>query len=292
MEMSQTQRSALQLFKVEHQRHLLPLRMRMKMLRRLRGRLWRDDSRNNKRDPSRYHKDGLMSLPVEIRLQIWRELVGGKLFHMIITPSFDLKCFPYQEFVKDDWGVARHRPYFRDGLVSRWRGRVANEAFHVSYLQKVPFHTLSLLLTSRSIHSEAIGVLYGSNVFHINMLQTLPAMVRATGPRVKTIKTIHIDLNVRLIHSKDLGSSSDSQYNRWIKNWDLFARELSGLQHLRLDIWGCAPHRDFHRNDLEPLLKLRGLQSFRLAIWHLEGDAQELSIEGPMEKYFQAQICG
>ncbi|KAI4214794.1 MAG: hypothetical protein L6R36_009416 [Xanthoria steineri] len=264
------------------------------MFRGLRRRLLKDDSRNNKSDTSRYLKDGLMGLPVEIRLQIWRELIGGKLCHMIITPSFALKCFPYQEFVKDEWGVTRHRAYSRDGLVSRCQGRVANEACHVSYLQKVPFRTLSLLLTSRSIHSEAIGVLYGSNVFHINMLQTLPAVVRAMGPHVETIKTIHVDLNVRQIPSKNPGSSSESEYNSWIKKWDLFARELSGLQHLRLDIWGCAPHRVFHRSDLEPLLKLRGLQSFRLAIWHLEGDAeaQKLPISDPMEKYFQAQICG
>lgn len=266
--------------------------MRTEMFRRLRRRLLKDGSCNSNGDTSQYLKDGLMGLPVEIRLQIWRELIGGKLYHMITTPSFALKCFPYHEFVKDEWGVARHRAYFRDSLVSRCQGRVADDACHVSYLQKVPFRTLSLLLTSRSIHSEAIGVLYASNVFHINMLQTLPAMVRAMGPRVKTIKTIHIDLNVRQIPSKNPGSSSESESNSWIKKWDLFARELSGLQHLRLDIWGCAPHRDFHRNHLEPLLKLRGLRSFRLAIWHLEGDAQELSISGPMEKYFQAQICG
>lgn len=212
---------------------------------------------------------------------------------MIVTPTYALKCYPCREFSKDEWGVAQLGLYSRDGLSSRCQGGVANEACYVSYLQKVPFHTLSLLLTSRSIYSEAIGVLYGSNVFQIDKLHTLQAMVRAMGPRVKTIKTVHIDFNMWQIRSRNVDSTYDSAYDSWIKKWDLFAREFSGLQHLRLDIWGCAPHRDFHRNDLEPLFKLRGLKSFRLAIWHHRGDAegQELAISGPMERYFHDKIC-
>ncbi|KAL8648727.1 MAG: hypothetical protein Q9226_005876 [Calogaya cf. arnoldii] len=213
---------------------------------------------------------------------------------MKVTGTYDLKCCPCQEFTKDKWGVARLAPYSRNGLTMRCQWDDFNKAECVSYLQKVPFSTLTILLASRSIHSEALGVLYGSNIFHIDMLQVLPAMVRVMGPRMKMIKTIHIDLNVWQIRLKDEKLTYDDAYESWVKKWDVFAKEFSSLLHLRLDIWGVAPNRDFHRHDLEALLKLSGLKTFRLAIWHQRGDVegQELPISGPIERYFQGRICG
>ncbi|KAL8853009.1 MAG: hypothetical protein Q9221_002157 [Calogaya cf. arnoldii] len=266
----------------------------MRTFKRLRRKITNREQYDDRRDAPQRRKNGLMRLPVEIRLQIWRELIGGKLCHMAVTGTYGLECYPCQEFTKDESGVAKLAPYSRDGLTMRYKGEFTDEAEHISYLQKVPFYTLSILLTSRAIHSEALGVLYGSNTFHIDVLQTLPAMVRVMGPRMKMIKTIHIDLNVWHIRLKDNDSTYDEVYESWIKKWDLFAKEFSGLQHLRLDIWGVAPNRDFHRNDLEALLKLSGLKTFRLAIWHHRGDAedQELPISGPIERFFQDRICG
>ncbi|KAL8887547.1 MAG: hypothetical protein Q9215_004889 [Flavoplaca cf. flavocitrina] len=267
----------------------------MKIVERLRRKFRTQNSEGGDQITSQSQNDRLMRLPVEVRLQIWRELIGGKLCHMVVTRTYSLRCYPCREFIKDEWGVAQLRPYTRDGLSTRCQGGVGSEACYVSYLQKVPFNTLSLLLTSRAINSEAIGILYSDNVFHVDNLQTLHAIVREIGPRMKMIKTVHIDLNVWQIRLKKVDSVYDSAYNSWIKKWDLFAREFSGLQHLRLDIWGCAPYRDFAASDLEePLLKLQGLKSFRLAIWHHRSDAegQELLNSGPMERYFQDRICG
>ncbi|KAL8671051.1 MAG: hypothetical protein Q9168_004444 [Polycauliona sp. 1 TL-2023] len=264
----------------------------MKTFKRLRDRIAdRESFRGEKRTTQRPKID-LMSLPVEIRLQIWEELIGGKLCHMVVTSTYTLKCYPCREFSKDTWGTTEFR---RNGLMRKCPGGARDgEACHVSYLKRVPFHTLSLFLTSHSIHSEGLGVLYGQNVFHINQLQTLQAMINGMGPRIRKIKTFHIELNAWQICLKKKDTKYDSAYDSWIKKWELFAREFTGLQNLRLDVWGCAPNRDFWRSDLEPLLKLKGLKSFRFCLWHHKVDieGQQLPISEPIERYYQERICG
>ncbi|KAL8860173.1 MAG: hypothetical protein Q9178_003437 [Gyalolechia marmorata] len=265
----------------------------MTRFERLRCRLM-SRKRRSKEPTTQSHNGPLARLPIEIRLQIWREVIGGNLCHMMIdSKSHALKCFLCRDFSKKQWNVRKRSLNYRELGTARCRGGVRNEPCYVSYPQKMSFHASSLLLTSRAVHSEALQVLYESNVFDINDLQIVQAMVRRMGSHVSTIKTVRIDLNVWQIRLKDVKSRYNSAYDNWVRKWELLAGEFSNLQHLRLDIWGCAPWRDFHKEDLEPLLKLRGLKTFYLAIWHHRGDAndQDLEISAPIERYFQNNIC-
>lgn len=239
----------------------------------------------------------LSRLPLEIRLQIWEEVVGNRLLHLVLDPSCPhngtLKCFPCGAFYKNPAPLENKLPNGGDAS-PRCQGSQQAPCFF-SGPATAPFSALSMLLSCRQIYNEAIELVYVTNTLNIDNLEILQLAIKAMGPRISSISTVHVNTAMWKINCYEVTRFSPMAYREWAKFWQLLAERMSGLEHLRLDIYGTS-RTGFSKRDLEPLLQLRGLQSFDLALWqdtkeqHLHG--QGSTVVGPMQTIIRSHICG
>ncbi|KAL8709784.1 MAG: hypothetical protein Q9220_005570 [cf. Caloplaca sp. 1 TL-2023] len=202
----------------------------------------------------------LFRLPVEIRLQVWKEIVGGNLFHMPPRSQNDsLRCYVCKDFRSDMTSNQAAR-------YPRCQGTQQEPCFF-SRPGKIPIRAMSLLLTCRQIYAEAADVLYSTNVFNIDEPFTLETMTRVVGSKTASIRIVHVNYAMWRIRANEHREALKPACGDWIRFWRLLAEGFQGLQYLRLDIYGTSNLGILDQEDLEPLLKLQGLQRFDLAVW-------------------------
>lgn len=239
----------------------------------------------------------LSRLPLEIRLQIWREVVGSELLHMVIRWSppqkNSLKCFSCRAYYQNPIPPANVTPN-RVDVYPRCQGSQQEPCFFAGPATTA-YDASSLLLSCRQIYNEASHLLYTTNTFNIDSLEVLQAIITVFGPRLNSISAVHVSTAMWKIHCVEVNRLSVAAFEEWKKFWHLMAERMTGLQHLRLDICGTS-RAGLEKRDLEPLLQLRGLKSFDLALWQDSKDqglpGQGSTVVGPMQTIIRSHACG
>ncbi|KAI4269088.1 MAG: hypothetical protein LQ337_007484 [Flavoplaca oasis] len=240
----------------------------------------------------------LQRLPLEIRLQIWREVLGGNLFHMGIDIGGDgwrrqtqyLGRYLCRDFSTD----------MASASCPRCQGSQAEPCFFVGpEIAPFRFKPLSLLLTCKQVHDEAVGFLYSANTFNFDYEGVLFQFLALDAKRhIHHIRTVHVNAAMWRIVTPEM----DPDYNvahpalgrgeRWTEFWPLLLK-FEGLQHVRLDIYGTAKD-GLRMEHLEPILQLRGLKTFDLAIWRVvcrpDGPKQDLALSLPLQESIRRSV--
>ncbi|KAL8839759.1 MAG: hypothetical protein Q9170_001630 [Blastenia crenularia] len=233
----------------------------------------------------------LYKLPPEIRLKIWREVVGDSLLHLTLVHSSPRRCllrsFSCRAFDKTTNTEGKDTP-------PRCQGSQKKPCFFSGPTEN-PFSAVSFLLTSRQIYTEAVDLLYSTNAINVDALEPLQIFITWIGQRVQSIQTVHVNIALWRIRHRDISKVSEVAFAEWKQFWELLVGNFTDLQHVRLDIYGTS-HAGLQHADLQPLLGLRGLKSFNLAVWRdtdEEGSAgQDLALSQSLEAYVRGHVYG
>ncbi|KAL8804438.1 MAG: hypothetical protein Q9182_002543 [Xanthomendoza sp. 2 TL-2023] len=234
-------------------------------------------------------------LPLEIRLQIWREVLGGNLFHIAFDKTQNaLHCYLCQDF---STGVHSHG----EDKYPRCQGSLREPCFFYSrpicffsHGEKYAFRAMSFLLTCRQIYTEAMDILYSTNVFNIDDSTTLLGLMAPPFSHFRHIQTMHVNVAMWKIRCSDITEVAVTPplYSVWTEFWATLAK-FSGLRHLRLDVYGTS-RAGFQKEDLEPLLQLKGLKTFDLAVWRdTDGPnytRQDITVSIPLRDFIRSSI--
>ncbi|MCJ1466987.1 hypothetical protein MMC07_005609 [Pseudocyphellaria aurata] len=125
---------------------------------------------------------------------------------------------------------------------------------------------IALLQTCRQIYLEAINVLYTTNIFDIDHLQTLIYLSKSIPPQqFATISTLHVSWPVTY-HAASYHGQVDSM-NDWERVCHVVATKMPGLRHFKVSLSHNAPLSIREESDqdwIKPLLEIRGLRTFNL----------------------------
>ncbi len=215
----------------------------------------------------------LTKLPLEIRLQIYEYVLGGNLLHLVHIPRriAHIRC--------------RH-PEPSDPLR---KCRPASRTPLNPWLRGVSTANLALLKTCRQIYCEGIEVLYASNAFDVNDLNTFVSFARSIMPkRLASIKTLHL--------SWDLTSNvwryghADS-HQLWKHFWRIVAEQMHGLRELVLRLKRGSSGVKISRYEpwVRPMCEVRGLRSARVEVEH--GEKEEADARA-LVKYLEKALRG
>ena len=197
----------------------------------------------------------LQKLPIELRILIYSHAIGNDRFRLITIP----------------WKVVAAPD--SDGNLS-----MTQEHFHftpeIARPKRLPSNGNALLMTCRQVYSEAVDLLYSGNAFVLHDLQTLATFAESVPrQRLDAIRKLEIYYSpvtsIAYQHERtkhyDLPDDLD-----WI--WGI----VIGMQALRdLSIILEAYSQDDEDGEacevrrLKPLLRLRGLSTFRLELTYL-----------------------
>ncbi|KAL9598170.1 MAG: hypothetical protein Q9219_004667 [cf. Caloplaca sp. 3 TL-2023] len=234
----------------------------------------------------------LARLPLEIRLKIWREVVGDSLLHLTLVQSIirtaTLRCFPCRAFHTDTNAPTPtgQTPY------PRCQGSQKEPCFFSGPAEH--FGALSLLLSSRQIYTEAVDLLYSTNIINIDSLEPLQMFIKWVGQRVTSIRTVHVNIAMWRIRCREVSRIDECAFAEWAQFWQLLGEWFTGLQFVRLDIYGTS-HAGLNQADLQPLLGLEDLKTFDLSVWRDTngGDlaGQDTALSRPLEAFVRASVC-
>ncbi|CAO1602420.1 hypothetical protein XANCAGTX0491_006031 [Xanthoria calcicola] len=253
----------------------------------------------------------LQGLPLEIRLQVWEEVLGGNLFHVTAETPRSTQMCDIDEAQPSPW--RRQTPSLgrylcrnfsmdttSDGKASypRCLGSQAEPCFF-SGPEVTAFNPLSLLLACRQIHDEAVVLLYSANTFNFDHELTLSQFMSLdTRRHFSHIRTVHVSTAMWRISRWEFApiytaASVAPIREPWIRLWPLLM-EFEKLMHIRLDVCGTSKH-GLQMEDLEPILQLRGLHTFDLAIWRdvsgPDSPKQDLVVSGPLQESIRSSVC-
>ncbi|KAL8658760.1 MAG: hypothetical protein Q9226_000785 [Calogaya cf. arnoldii] len=257
----------------------------------------------------------LERLPLEIRLQIWEEVLGGNLFHMTADPPQQIPLLEYFESCDGRDGWRRQTQHFgryicrkfstdiastEKASYPRCQGSQAEPCFFMGpEVAPFRFKPMSLLLTCRQIYNEAVGLLYSTNTFNFDYEGVLSHFLSLYARRhVKHIRNVHVNSSMWRIVEPEIdphysAAALSARGEHWPELWPLLL-EFENLQHVRLDIYGTSKCR-LQAEDLEPVRQLRGLKTFDLAIWrdiwNPDSPTQDLSLSVPLQESIRMSVC-
>lgn len=125
-------------------------------------------------------------LPLEIRLMIYSFLIVGA--DKIVTPGGEEQSFQMDVLVEGDKRRLRssfQRPLQHDGPWSTEYGKIKRG-------KKRSCFTLDILLVSRDIYREVVGVLYGFSNFRFSRLHILRTFLTQIGDNKALIRSIKV----------------------------------------------------------------------------------------------------
>lgn len=222
----------------------------------------------------------LLSLPREIRLQIYSHIIGYDLLHLVQLPKRlgHIRCHqPSSSAIQNNepttdifWDINRRCPNMKphDGL-----SPYGPYAYGEPLITKgTSSNSLSLLQTSRQTYTDASHILYTTNTFDISHPQTLLFLERTLLPyRLASIKTLQLKwlTPMNFLHKDRKGRTEPDTVETWDKMCEIILTKMTGLRHVRLVYTSLDPVA----GNLPLVLKLRceeripGLESFE--IWQL-----------------------
>ncbi|KAL8669764.1 MAG: hypothetical protein Q9168_005658 [Polycauliona sp. 1 TL-2023] len=254
----------------------------------------------------------LERLPLEIRLQIWEEVLGGNLFHMQADAPKNGPTQMDDETCEGRPGWRRQTPILgrylcrnfssnttADGKASnpKCQGSLGGPCFF-SGPEANSFKPLSLLLTCRQIHDEAVEKLYSTNIFNFENHEYTLREFMSLSRHFNHIRTVHVNASMwKLGHGNFAGiycTTPETNKEKWVESWLLLSK-FEGLQHVRLDIYGTSKN-GLQAEDLEPIRQLQGLKTFDLAVWRDYSDpdgrgGQDLVVSVPFQESIRRSVC-
>ncbi|TGO55962.1 hypothetical protein BCON_0084g00300 [Botryotinia convoluta] len=172
-------------------------------------------------------------LPSEIRHLIWLETLGGQFLHIARANKRLLAI----DCVESD-------PEFRERWHGCWGGKSANHCFgHVpgfymgprSDSSAKPANLLPLLQTCRRIYTETVVIIYKSNIFNINHIDTLLYMERSIlRQRLNQTSILYLTCKLTL-HEEPYFAPYD--IGTWRRACSVLVG-LTGLQELTIRLLG------------------------------------------------------
>ncbi|KAF4627714.1 hypothetical protein G7Y89_g10441 [Cudoniella acicularis] len=220
----------------------------------------------------------LLQLPLEIREQIYREVLGNSIIHLTQLPKRlgHFRCV----HPLDGQGASMYHSQ-RRCLTAR---QIPFQKYHYDETVNPKAKSdgcLTLLKACRQVYSEAIQILYSTNIFDVNHAQTLILFARTIRPQqLEAIKHLSISWNAIYFFPDGLagpGPPNSWPYpddpSTWQEMWDIVGTSMTGLQHVRLTMHmhvisdRTVPSQAHLRGMLEvPRQRVRGLQSFTLEL--------------------------
>lgn len=200
----------------------------------------------------------LSRLPIELRLEIYTLVLGGKLLHIVQLPrQLAHRSCPSP----NEYG-------YRTCCLSTLRNNVR----HASSIARASLSSanIAILQTCRQIYMEAIDLLYNSNAFDFDHLQTFVYFFKSIpSPRLATISTLHVTWSVSRSNGS-YGQATDA-LNEWERFCHVVAIKMSGLRHFKISLSHNLPIQglDVDGEDsvwIRPLLEIKGLKNFNLQV--------------------------
>lgn len=224
----------------------------------------------------------LFQLPAEIRLQIWFEFLGNRLLHI---PRGSKKLLAVECVEEWDpeldtgwhwcWG-STHDPMTLRKTPGFYRGPKSPHS-------SKPANLLPLLQTCRMIYREAIPVLYQSNIFDINHVDT-PIYLQQSLPRkrLNQIRSLHFTWDFK----DHIEWADDAPYDlgTWRDSCNAIA-SFAGLQKLTMHLTGETDHipgmsaKDRWAPWLDELVRIEPAIEFRVFLRWPESDCAEAQKE-------------
>ena len=194
----------------------------------------------------------LRRLPIELRLEIYTYVLGGNLLHIFQVPKrLAHKCCH----------TTPSKGYFRSCCPTTQRINVRK-----GYPGPFSSANTAILRTCRQIYLEAINVLYTTNIFDIDHLQTLLYLSKSIPHQhFATISTLHVSWPVTY-HAISFHGQVDGM-NDWERFCHVVATKMPGLRHFKVSLTHSAPlsiHEESDQDWIKPLLEIQGLMTFNL----------------------------
>ncbi|KAL5356473.1 hypothetical protein BJX96DRAFT_142862 [Aspergillus floccosus] len=197
-------------------------------------------------------QSALARLPWEIRHQIWSYVLGGRLLHIVRGHKTLLVIECLEDFGPDletrqhgCWGWSCGPPF--DWLGFYMQPQDGHPAR--------PANLLPLLQTCRVIYTEAVAVLYESNIFDFNHLDSLLYFRQSVLPqRLNQIRRLNLSWDIQWSLSSACAFPSHD-LPTWYKVCDVLA-SFHGLQELRVHLTSQSdlPAGEHGKPSWKPLL--------------------------------------
>lgn len=219
----------------------------------------------------------LQGLPPEIRLLIWRFVVGGDEFCLITIP-WKLTTAPYIDIV--NCGLSSH-----DHATASNLSRYHIERIGIAAGEPLVRRRTALLKSCRQIYHEAIDLLYSTNTFVLNDIPTMmmfsKSVLRRRLNAIRSLRLVwsprfiapypYVESNLPAIHIIDCFEWGGNI--QWTRFWEVITG-MQGLKELYIHLEYQVVfrlHEESHTEEhiLRPLLKLRGLRRFELTFNHI-----------------------
>ncbi|KAL1963045.1 hypothetical protein VTN77DRAFT_8793 [Rasamsonia byssochlamydoides] len=230
-------------------------------------------------------------LPPEIRLAIWKEVLGGLRVHVVRAREkrlLGIRCGEPEEVLQDKgkcpgpgvhdcWGMTTCS---KIGYTYRMVGFYTRPTQPVCYANLLP-----LVKTCRLIYSETVNLLYAENRFSFNHIDTVIRLAQTVLPhRLDQIRVVHLWHYFRWPIYENEGSKAD-----WLPpydpdTWEECCRALAsmtGLEELSLHLCGEAvlPVRDPMEQLLRPLRQVRAPRVFEVSVPWDEDPAEVVHLD-------------
>ena len=197
----------------------------------------------------------LTKLPLEIRLAIYKYVLGGHLLHLVQIPR----------------RIAHVRCRYDDKSDSSRSCRPSTLMPLNGMLRSVSSADLALTKTCRQIYVEALPILYTSNVFDVNHPSTFRFFTRSIlAQRLAAITSMHLCFSLSEMKPRYGYKSRPAHlaFQRdWKKSWHVIAKEMPGLRDLDVVLKNAdAAIVPFALDEswVAPILQLRGLRHFEI----------------------------
>ncbi len=228
----------------------------------------------------------LNRLPPEIRLEIYKYVLGGNVLHLVQG--------------KRRISHVRCRASSETDFVRSCRPAAANTGSEL-----LPGSTsnanLALLRTCRRVYQEAIDVLYASNTFDVDDPRTLLYLAQTIRPqRLASITKLHIYCPIQCVfwfpHDQNV-SLWEPPYDvtTWELFWHVIAARMPRLAELSicLGVGYSFPPLEVSDIWVRPLLAVRGLKKFDFdVVYNYDRNADVSSLKvAPFRQCLRDVVC-
>ncbi|MCJ1362785.1 hypothetical protein MMC16_001891 [Acarospora aff. strigata] len=210
----------------------------------------------------------LLRLPAEIRLKIYYEVFGGEVLHLIQLPKrlAHVRCCSTLSATDV---LRRCIPGYRWPAVIMEMTKIKTSSLD-----------LALLQSCRQIYTEAIDIMYATNLFDIDDPSTLLYLSQTIRPqRFAAIKYLQFSWAFMwppfaMPETKDPTWFPHDDAT-WETFWRLIETQMPGLLELTFVVQAQYPKQDWSLDEgwVQPLLRVRGLKEFRLELSYASNTA-------------------
>ena len=222
----------------------------------------------------------LQQLPLEIRLEIYKYVVGGEVLHLGHLPGRigHTRCIPSEH--QDLRFLSGGKPLY-DAPLACLPGQLSSHYQRYLFLHPQSNQLLALLKVCRQVYVEAVGILYSTNKFAIEHVNVLIWFSRSIVPRrLQIIRNLRVAFATGFSGTFPRDIYASKFMRQWKRFWHIIAVEMTGLLRLSCyldfrDPYGIDSHwLDQEAGWVQPMSHVRGLADADAAILVNLNDSQ------------------